>query len=84
MKNKEKLNSGSISMPIKVDIKDITVTSTYAEDVATMRQVLLQISRWFKTGHKELPFTFMAPFHDEMCNDMYEFIVELMKKESDE
>ncbi len=80
----EELDEGSLSVPSKVKFDDMNLALHHAEDVATMRQILLQISRWFKTGHKELPFTFMAPFHDEMCNDMYEFIVELMKKESDE
>ncbi len=54
-----------------------------AQDVAVMRYVLLQMSRWFKTDHKELPFTLIDPFHDGVCNDLYGLIFEKMKEETD-
>lgn len=68
------------SLPLK-SLSDICIVSSYAEDMATTRQVLLQISRWLRTGHKELPFTLAEPFNDECCNTLYAYIVELMKEE---
>ena len=39
-----------------------------AQDVATMRHVLLQFSNWFRTDFKELPLFLKNPFMDDFCN----------------
>lgn len=71
------------SLPLK-KLSDIQIVSNYAEDMATMRNVLLQISRWFKNGHKVLPLTLADPFNDECCNALYAYVYELMKKETED
>ncbi len=84
MIKKEELNKGSLSVPLKVEYDTVNLALHNAEDVATMRQVLLQISNWFKSKHKTLPFTLKDPFNDDTCNDMYGYIFDLMKDETKE
>lgn len=52
-----------------------------AEDVATMRHVLLELSSWFKYKHKRLPLIIKEPFNNQDCNNLLEFIVDMMKEE---
>lgn len=59
-----------------------------ANDVAVMRNVLLQFSRWFRSGFKELPFMEADPFVDDWCNgmvrDIYDRMSEITKKQNNE
>lgn len=80
----EELHEGSLSVPLKVEFGESTLALHHAEDVATMRQVLLQIMNWFKTGHRKLPLTLRDPFNDSACNDLYSAIFEWMKDEKEE
>lgn len=81
----EKLDEEStLSIPLKVGIGEAILSLHHAEDVATMRQVLLQIHHWFKTGHRKLPLTLRDPFNDDVCNELYGAIFELMKDEKEE
>lgn len=80
----EELEEGTLSIPLKVEIGEVILSSHHAEDVATMRQVLLQIMNWFKTGHRKLPLTLAEPFNDSVCNDLYGTIFEWMKDEKEE
>jgi hypothetical protein len=77
-------DDGSLSIPLKVEFGESTLALHHAEDVATMRQVLLQIVNWFKTGHRKLPLTLAEPFNDSVCNDLYGTIYEWMKDEKEE
>lgn len=49
-----------------------------AQDVATMRHVLLQFVNWFKTGYEELPLFVKNPFTDEICNCYAQQITDYM------
>ena len=80
----EELKEGSLSVPLEVGAGEITLSLHHAEDVATMRQVLLEISKWFKTKHRELPFILAEPFNDDVCNSLLDMIVEYMKDEKEE
>lgn len=74
----------TLSIPLKTEIGEVILALHHAEDVATMRQVLLQIMNWFKTGHRKLPLTLAEPFNDSVCNDLYGTIFEWMKDEKEE
>ena len=56
-----------------------------AADVATMRHVLLQFFKWFKSDFKELPLLQADPFVDDWCNGMtriiYEYMSDITKKQ---
>ena len=80
----KELKEGSLSVPLEVGAGEITLSLHHAEDVATMRQVLLEISKWFKTKHRELPFILAEPFNDDVCNSLLDMIVEYMKDEKEE
>lgn len=80
----EELHQGSLSVPLKVEFGESTLALHHAEDVATMRQILLQIMNWFKTGHRKLPLTLRDPFNDDVCNELYGTIFEWMKDEKEE
>jgi hypothetical protein len=80
----KELHKGSLSVPLKVEFGESTLALHHAEDVATMRQVLLQIVNWFKTGHRKLPLTLTDPFNDSVCNDLYGTIFEWMKDEKED
>lgn len=75
---------GTLSIPLKAEIGEVVLSLHHAEDVATMRQVLLQILHWFKTGHRKLPLTLRDPFNDDVCNELYGMIVDWMKDEKEE
>lgn len=49
-----------------------------AQDVATMRHVLLQFVNWFKTGYEELPLFVKNPFTDKICNCYAQIITDYM------
>lgn len=49
-----------------------------AQDVATMRYVLLQSYNWFKTGYEELPLFVKNPFTDKICNCYAQIITDYM------
>lgn len=80
----KELHKGSLSVPLKVEFGESTLALHHAEDVATMRHVLLEISKWFKTKHRELPFILAEPFNDDVCNSLLDMIVEYMKDEKEE
>ena len=80
----EELKKGSVSVPLKVEFDESTLALHHAEDVATMRHALLEISKWFKTKHRELPFILAEPFNDDVCNSLLDMIVEYMKDEKEE
>ena len=80
----KELHEGSLSVPLKVEFGELTLVLHHAEDVATMRQVLLEISKWFKTKHRELPLILAEPFNDDVCNSLLDMIVEYMKDEKEE
>ena len=80
----EELKEGSLSVPLEVGVGEITLSLHHAEDVATMRHVLLEISKWFKTGHRKLPFILAEPFNDDVCNSLLDMIIEYMKDEKEE
>ena len=80
----EELKKSSATVPLEVGAGEITLSLHHAEDVATMRQVLLEISKWFKTKHRELPLILAEPFNDDTCNSLLEMIVEFMKGEKEE
>lgn len=73
----------TIKDTLNVEKSDMCVAFDNAQDVATMRQVLLQISNWFKSEHRSLPLTWESPFNDEICNMAYSVVFQLMKKERD-
>ena len=77
----KELHKGSLSVPLKVEFGESTLALYHAEDVATMRHVLLEISKWFKTKHRELPLILAEPFNDDVCNSLLDMIVEYMKDE---
>ena len=58
-----------------------------AADVATMRHVLLQFFKWFKSDFKELPLLQADPFVDDWCNGMtriiYEYMSDITKKKEE-
>lgn len=83
-KDEEPDEEGSLSIPLKAEIGEVILSLHHAEDVATMRQVLLQIVNWFKTGHRKLPLTLAEPFNDSVCNDLYGTIFEWMKDEKED
>lgn len=78
------LHEDSATVPLEVGAGEITLSLHHAEDVATMRQVLLQIVHWFKTGHRKLPLTLEEPFNDSICNELYGVIYDWMKDEKEE
>ncbi len=80
----EELHEGSLSVPLKVEFGESTLALHHAEDVATMRQVLLQIMNWFKTGHRKLPLILEEPFNDDLCNTLFGAIVDFMNDEKEE
>lgn len=80
----KELHKGSLSVPLKVEFGESTLALHHAEDVATMRHVLLEISKWFKTKHRELPFILAEPFNDDVCNSLLDMIVEYVKDEKEE
>ena len=59
-----------------------------AQDVATMRYVLLQFYNWFKTDFKALPLISKDPFVDEVCNifasAIYDYMSDISKKQEQE
>lgn len=77
----KELHEGSLSVPLKVEFGESTLALHHAEDVATMRHALLEISKWFKTGHKELPLILENPFNDDTCNALLGAIVDFMNDE---
>lgn len=79
----KELHKGSLSVPLKVEFGESTLALHHAEDVATMRHALLEISKWFKTKHRELPFILADPFHDDTCNTLLGAIVEWMNDEKE-
>ena len=80
----EELKEGSLSVPLEVGVGEIALSLHHAEDVATMRHVLLEISKWFKTGHRKLPFILAEPFNDDVCNSLLDIIIEYMEDEKEE
>lgn len=66
----------------------LTRAMNNAQDVAVMRNVLLQFSRWFRSGFKELPFLEADPFVDDWCNgmvrDIYGSMSEITNKQNNE
>lgn len=83
MKENRKLNEGSLSVPLKVEFGESPLALRHAEDVATMRQVLLQITNWFKSNHGELPLILDNSFNDDICNTLLWAVVDFMKKEKE-
>lgn len=79
----KELHKGSLSIPLKVEFGESTLALHHAEDVATMRHALLEISKWFKTKHRELPFILKNPFNDDICNTLLGEIVEFMEDEEE-
>ena len=79
----EELKKGALSVPLKVEIGESTLSLHHAEDVATMRQVLLQITNWFKSNHRELPLILADPFNDDICNTLVWAVVDFMKDEKE-
>lgn len=84
MEENNKLNKGSLSVPLKVEFGEPTLALRHAEDVATMRQVLLQITNWFKSNHRELPLILDNSFNDDICNTLLWAVVDFMEKEKEE
>ncbi len=78
------LHYGAITETLKTEKTDMCVAFDNVQDVATTRQVLLQISNWFKSKHRHLPLTWENPFNDEICNDAYSVVVQFMKDEREE
>ncbi len=66
----------------------LTRAMNNAQDVAVMRNVLLQFSKWFRTDFKELPFLEADPFVDDWCNgmvrDIYGRMSEITNKRNNE
>lgn len=83
MKECKKLNEGSLSVPLKLEFGESTLALHHAEDVATMRQVLLQITNWFKSNHRELPLILANPFNDDICNTLFWTVVDFMNDEKE-
>ncbi len=83
-KKAKELHKGSLSIPLKVEFGESTLALHHAEDVATMRHVLLQIMNWFKTGHRKLPIILKEPFHDDACNTLFGAIFDFMENEKEE
>lgn len=54
-----------------------------AQDVAVMRQVLLQLSYWLNSGRKKVPLTMESPFNDDVCNSLYGLVIEKIKEDAD-
>jgi hypothetical protein len=79
----KELHKGSLSVPLKVEFGESTLALHHAEDVATMRHALLEILKWFKTKHRELPFILEDPFNDDICNTLLGVIVEFMTDEKE-
>lgn len=75
------LHSGFLTDSVRTEKTDMCVAFDNAQDVAIARHVLLQISNWFKSKHKQVPFMYAEPFNDEVCNEAFSLIVECMKKE---
>ena len=80
----DSLYRGSLTLPVVTEKTDMCVAFDNAQDVAIARNVLLQIANWFKSKHKQIPFTYEDPFNDELCNDAYSLIVDYMKKEQND
>lgn len=59
-----------------------------AADLATMRHVLLQFYKWFKSDFKELPLLQADPFVDDFCNGItriiYDYMSDITKKQERE
>lgn len=73
-----------IDLGVKPEYSDgLLAAMRCAEDVATMEHVLLQLSRWFKTGHKELPVMKKDPFNNENANCLLNYIYGYMKEETE-
>lgn len=49
------------------------------EDANTIESVLLQLSNWFKTKHKELPLLPYEPFNNENANTLLHVIIDYMR-----
>lgn len=54
-----------------------------AQDVAVMRQVLLQLSYWLNSGREKVPLTLESPFNDDACNSLYGLVIEKIKEDAD-
>lgn len=73
-----------VDLGVKPEYSDwLLAAMRCAEDVATMEHVLLQLSRWFKTGHKELPVIKKDPFNNENANCLLNYICGCMKEETE-
>lgn len=59
-------------------LRNLDKSMDNAQDVATMRHVLLQFVNWFKTGYEELPLFVKNPFTDEICNCYAQLITDYM------
>lgn len=84
MKKNESFDKEVLPVPVKIEVGESTLALHHAEDVATMRQVLLQISNWFKTDRRKLPLLLAEPFNDDTCNSLLDAIVDWMKDEKEE
>lgn len=60
-------------------LRNLDKSMDKAQDVATMRYVLLQFYNWFRTGCKELPLFAKNPFMDDFCNCFTQQIFDYMK-----
>lgn len=57
----------------------LTRAMNNAQDVAVMRNVLLQFYNWFKTGYKEMPLFERDAFADDTCNCFAQLISDYMR-----
>lgn len=60
-------------------LRNLDKSMDNAQDVATMRYVLLQFNNWFKTSYMELPLLAKKPFMDDFCNCFTQQIFDYMK-----
>lgn len=60
-------------------LRNLDKSMDNAQDVATMRYVLLQFYNWFKTSYMELPLLAKNPFMDDFCNCFTQQIFDYMK-----
>lgn len=60
-------------------LRNLDKSMDKAQDVATMRYVLLQFYNWFRTGCMELPLFAKNPFMDDFCNCFTQQIFDYMK-----
>lgn len=51
------------------------------EDANIIESVLLQLSNWFKTKHKELPLLPYEPFNNESANILLHVIIDYMRND---